>query len=127
MKVFRAFFAFLAFCWMLSATGYSQLEQYECATNIDPRETGYAISLTQLGGKYITAEGTFRILIVFVSYPDDNNSHSYWPVGGPPIYMANFIDPDENTNSTNHANLTNYFGQMSFDTYRVIGEAIYVP
>lgn len=127
MKVFRIFFAFLAFCWMLSATGYSQLEQYECATNIDPRETGYAISLTQLGGKYITAEGTFRILIVFVSYPDDNNSHSYWPVGGPPTYMANFIDPDENTNSTNHANLTNYFGQMSFDTYRVIGEAIYVP
>lgn len=127
MKVYRIFFAFLVFCLMFLSTGYSQyFEQYECATNIDPQETGYAMSLTQLGGMYITADGTFRILIVFVSYPDDNNSHPYWPMGEPPTAMANFIDPNVNTNSTNHANLTNYFSQMSFDTYNVIGEAIHV-
>lgn len=108
---------------ILMIHAYAQQDTLYCGTPPDP---GRSMDLTQLGGKYITANGTLRILLVFVSFPNDNNEHPYWPVGGPPTYMGNFIDPNVNTNSTNHANLTNYFDQMSFGLYQVIGEAIWV-
>jgi M6 family metalloprotease-like protein len=97
--------------------------QDSCGTVYNPAA---AISLTQLGGKYLTASGTLRVLLVFVSYPDDDNTHPYWPAHQPPTNMSSYIDPSATTNSTNFANLTNYFRQMSLGLYTVIGEAVYV-
>ncbi len=84
------------------------------------------INLNQRGGLYRTAQGTLRVLVVFVRFKDDNAYNPHWPAGSPPNVMNNYIDPNANTNSTNLINLTHYFDEMSMATYHVIGDAIYV-
>ncbi len=79
-----------------------------------------------IGGKHITANGTLRILVVFVSFFDDETPHAYWPAHSPPLYMQQFIDPDTATNSQSPFNLTNYFHQMSLGRFHVVGEARWV-
>ena len=74
---------------------------------------------------YITAQGTLRVLVVFATFPDDNNYHPYWPIGQPPNELNTFIDPNMQTGSTHYANLTHFFKDMSMGTYQVIGEAVY--
>ncbi len=80
----------------------------------------------QTGGKHITARGMLRILLVFVSFPDDETPHPYWPAHQPPAFMGQFIDPDTLTRSTCSWNLTNYFRQMSLGQFHVVGEAVWV-
>lgn len=80
----------------------------------------------QLGGIYLTAQGTLKVLVVFISYSDDNANHPYWPAHQPPNGMSSFIDPDASTNSTHYANLTNYFRKMSNVLFTVIGQTIFV-
>jgi len=101
----------------------AQDDEEFCGTPEDP---GFRIDLNQRGGLYITAEGELRVLVVFVSFPDDNNEHPYWSVGEPPSVMGEFIDANIAQQSTNHANLTHYYRVMSMGLYDMIGEAIYV-
>lgn len=124
MKVFRALFVSWVSCLMLFTSGYSQFEQYECGTIVDPEE--YAMDLDQFGGQYLTADGVVRALIVFVQYKNDTASHNYWTAGEPPDYMDEFIDPDEGTNSTYYHNITHYFDEMSFGEYQFVGDTIHV-
>lgn len=98
-------------------------QQDTCGTTYNPAD---GVIISQEGGIYITADGTFRVLVVFVSFLDDNNVHPYWDAHQPPDDMQSFIDPNGSTNSTNQANLTHYFAKMSFDNYTFIGEAVYV-
>src|SRR5512135_914308 len=65
----------------------------------------------RVGGIHITASGTLRILLVFVSFPDDETVHPFWPAHHPPASMEQFIDPDTLTRSRTAWNLTNYFRQ----------------
>ena len=84
------------------------------------------INLNQRGGIYRPAQGTLRVLVVFVRFKDDSSYNPHWPAGSPPNVMNNYIDPNVNTHSTNLINLTHYFDEMSLGTYHVIGDAIYV-
>jgi M6 family metalloprotease-like protein len=76
------------------------------------------------GGKYLTASGDLKVLVVFAKFKDDTSSHQYWPADSYPSEMNNFIDPDMQTGSTHFMNLTNYYKQMSFGNFRVTGRAI---
>jgi M6 family metalloprotease-like protein len=81
-------------------------------------------SLNVKGGKYITASGELKILVVFAKFKDDTSSHPYWPADSYPAEMTNFIDPDMQKGSTHFLNLTNYYNQMSSGKFRVIGKTI---
>jgi hypothetical protein len=95
-----------------------------CGTELLMRE---GIDLSQEGGLYITAQGTIRVLVVFVRFKDDVAPHNHWPANDQvQTWMTEYIDPDMQTGSTNYANLTNYFKQMSLGTYNVIGDFVYV-
>lgn len=87
---------------------------------------GGAINLSQVGGIYLTAQGTIKVLVVFASFKNDNSYHPYWPVGQPPQNYNTFIDPNLQTGSTHYINLTNYFKKISLGVYNVIGQAVYV-
>ncbi len=78
-------------------------------------------------GKYITAHGTLKVLVVFAQFPDDHDSTiSGWADGQPPDMMPTFIDSTTSEQSTNKYNLTNYFNTMSMGKFHVIGKAVYV-
>lgn len=97
-----------------------------CGTSPIPNES---IDLNQEGGIYLTAQGELKVLVVFVRFRDDHSYHPYWDpndVGAPPDNYTTFIDPNLKTNSTHFINLTNYFKKMSFNVYKVTGQAIYV-
>ncbi len=116
---------FISFLINADGTAFGQNASLKCATDVG-NNPQYAIDQSQFGGIYLTATGTIRILLVFVSYSDDNSAHANWPAHQQPTYMSNFIDPSISTGSTNFANLTNYFDKMSLGLYHVIGEAVYV-
>jgi M6 family metalloprotease-like protein len=95
------------------------------------REPGCDISFpkismitTEQGGKYLTASGDLKVLVVFAKFKDDTTSHQFWPANSYPSEMNNFIDPDMQKGSTHFLNLTNYYNQMSFGNFRVTGRAI---
>ncbi|MCB0283891.1 MAG: hypothetical protein KDF60_14995 [Calditrichaeota bacterium] len=99
---------------------HAQEEEIICETNSTD------VTTPDIGGRYITANGTLRILLVFVDFKNDTNPHSYWVAGSAPSGMSSFIDANTSINSSNYANVTNFFDQMSLGNYNVIGEAIYV-
>ena len=76
------------------------------------------------GGKYITALGELKVLVVFAKLKDDTSSHPYWPADSYPSEMNNFIDLDMQKGSTHFLNLTNYYNQMSFGKFKVTGKSI---
>lgn len=75
-------------------------------------------------GKWLTASGELKVLIVFAKFKDDASSHQFWPADSYPTEMNNFIDPDMQKGSTHFLNLTNYYNQMSFGNFKVTGKAI---
>ena len=83
-----------------------------------------SMALSEQGGKYLTASGELKVLIVFAKFKDDTTSHQFWPADSYPPEMNNFIDPDMLKGSTHFMNLTNYYNQMSFGNFRVTGRAI---
>ena len=80
----------------------------------------------EIGGVHISATGTFRILIVFASFPDDLTPHPDWPVHSPPVFMEQFVDPDTATRSQGAFNLTHYFHEMSLGQFDLVGDALWV-
>ena len=113
---------------LMSASGMAQDVFFNCGTEFDPKTNGaYAsINLSQFGGIYLPSTDTVKILLVFVTYPDNNTPHPYWPAHQPPSNMNQYIDSNLTENSTNFSNLTNYFRQMSLGIYKVIGKSIFV-
>jgi M6 family metalloprotease-like protein len=92
----------------------------------EPYDSSYSVDRTQTGGRYIPSTGVFKILVVFARFPDDNEAHNNWPVGGDPDNYESFIDPDENINTLSLGNITSYFSEMSYDNYEVIGDVVSV-
>ncbi len=86
-------------------------------------------SSDQVGGRWIpsaTPNSFFRILVIFAQFPDDGYTQiSDWPLGQPPTYMNTFIDSDPNQNSK-VGNMTQYFWEMSQNTFKIIGNCYYV-
>jgi M6 family metalloprotease-like protein len=111
-----------------ASTASAQDDRINCGTIFDPNKAGgsASINLSQLGGIYLPASGSVRVLLVFVSFPEDNTVHPYWPAHQPPTEMNQYIDSTETQNSANFSNLTNYFRQMSLGSYKVVGKAVYV-
>jgi M6 family metalloprotease-like protein len=110
----------VTFVIALSFTALSQTELSVCGTS-----TNYDImDCSQRGGKYLTASGDLKVLVIFAKFKDDNSPHQYWPADSYPEEMNNFIDSDMQTGSTHYLNLTNYYNQMSFGNFRVTGKVI---
>src|SRR5512147_1252078 len=78
------------------------------------------------GGIHITSSGTLRVLIVFVSFHDDDTLHANWPAHQPPLYLSQFIDPDTSLRNQAPFNLTRYFREMSLGQLNVVGEAVWL-
>lgn len=98
---------------------------FRCGTTGPPDAT-VARTVDAPGGIYLTSSGHLRVLVVFVSFPDDTTLHPYWPVHGPPLFMDEFVDPDTTVRSASPFNITNYFRQMSLGRFHVTGEALWV-
>jgi len=84
-------------------------------------------------GTFKPSKGTFKILLVYIRFEDDNQSMSYWnsypnpnDVWDVENWMANSIDEDVTVQSDNYMNLTHYFREMSGGEYNVIGDVAYV-
>ena len=75
-------------------------------------------------GKWLTASGELKVLVVYAKFKDDTTSHQFWPEDSYPSEMYNFIDTDIQMGSTHFLNLTNYYNQMSFGNFKVTGKAI---
>ena len=115
----------LLYILLLSFTIYSNIY----SADPDPyysAPAGGTINLSQEGGIYLTAQGELKVLVVFVRFKDDTSPHPYWPAGQPPQNYSTFIDPNLQTGSTHHINLTNYFKKMSFGMYKITGQVLYV-
>jgi M6 family metalloprotease-like protein len=82
------------------------------------------MDMTQHDGKYLTASGELKVLVVFAKIKGDTASNPYWPADSYPSEMNNFVDSDLQKGSTHFLNLTNYYNQMSFGKFRVTGKAI---
>jgi hypothetical protein len=98
-------------------------ETAQCGMHSDPARTPL---LSEIGGIYMPARGTFRVLIVFASFPDDETLHPYWPAHNPPLFMEQFIDSDTALRSQGSFNLTHYFREMSLGQFNLVGEAVWV-
>lgn len=128
MKLFSCLLIMLLsiFCFF-AGNLYAQpggLEEWVCGTEFDlNKNPEHQMLLGQFDGKYITAKGELKVLVVFVQFSDDSDPNSDWPPGQAPNFMNSFIDPTSAQNSTNYANLTNYFDVMSSGAFQFIGDA----
>jgi M6 family metalloprotease-like protein len=107
----------------ITPTEGQEEHQRPCGLQASPR---VAQSASGVGGKYLTASGTLKVLIVFVSFPDDETPHPYWPAHAPPLYMDEFIDPDTSTHTHSALSLTDYFQEMSLGQFHVVGKSLWV-
>ena len=82
----------------------------------------------KFGGKYISASGTLRVLVVFVRFGDDNETSENWPDPGVlPAWAANFVDKDYSPSGNYYRGTTSdYFYQNSYGNLHVIGDVYYV-
>lgn len=80
--------------------------------------------LTKKGGKFITAEGELKVLVVFAKFKDDTTAHQFWPSDAYPSEMQDFIDNDTLKNSNHYLNLTNYYNQMSLGKLKMTGMSV---
>ena len=78
-------------------------------------------------GSTCPSAGVLRVLVVFVSFPDDETPHPYWPAHQPPTRSWTVLSiPIRLPAPPMPFNLTNYFRQMSLGAFHVIGEAVWV-
>ena len=116
MKKYISLLVVLVFTFLSKA----QTNEIGCATRY-PEETQ---EFLQRGGKYLTASGVLKVLVVFAKFKDDNTAHQFWSNNSYPDEMSEFIDSDMQKGSVHFLNLTNYYKQMSFGNFKVIGRAI---
>jgi M6 family metalloprotease-like protein len=108
------------FVLAVNIMAYSQTEFNVCGTS-----SNYDITdCSQRGGKYLTAAGDLKVLVVFAKFKDDTSYHPHWPADGYPAEIIDFIDSDMQKGSSHFLNLTNYYNQMSYGNFRVSGKAI---
>ena len=110
----------LFFILVLTCLNMAQTNEISCV----PSYTGETNDYSQRGGRYLTAAGDLKVLVVFAKFKDDSSSHQFWPKDSYPSEMNDFIDPDMQKGSTHFLNLTNYYKQMSFGKFKVTGKTI---
>lgn len=99
---------------------WSQDQEIFCCS----KQSESLMDSSKRGGKFLTAAGELKVLVVFAKFKEDSTQHQYWPIDSYPEEMHDFIDLDILTRSTHFINLTNYYNQMSFGKFRVIGKSI---
>lgn len=105
---------------VLTVLVFPQSFDIGCGTN----ESYSLLDQTQRGGRWLTASGELKVLVVFAKFQGDTEDHPFWPADGFPVEMGTFIDPNQQINSTHFLNLTNYFEQMSYYNFKVTGTAV---
>ena len=117
--------ALLVAGWM-AQTAFAQTPDHAARTCATASTASSAVGPFGVGGKHITSAGTLRILLVFVSFPDDETAHPFWPAHSPPLLMRDFIDPDTSTHSAASFNLTQYFRTMSLGKFSLVGDVLWL-
>ena len=84
MKKLLTFFVFIFI--LTSRYIFAQIDKDWSIT----RPAGESIDLTYEGGIYLTAQGEFKVLVVFIRFKDDVSPHPYWPAGQPPYNYNTF-------------------------------------
>lgn len=115
----------LALILLFPQLSFPQSDEIGCGLEGDNPE--YYIDMSQLGGMFITSQGTLKVLVVCVRFPDDNASMWDWPVAPVdegPIWLNDIIDETTTPEPTTYKNITRYFDHMSLGQFKVIGQAI---
>ncbi|HXF90367.1 MAG TPA: T9SS type A sorting domain-containing protein [Candidatus Nitrosotenuis sp.] len=109
---------FLIFTFCMQLISSSQAEQF-CSMQ------GTSAASAQLGGRYKPASGTFKILVIYAQFTDDNTdiNNSNWIKGQAPAYMNGTLDETWSSTPTS-GSLTDFFNQMSFSQFKVIGKEV---
>jgi len=115
---------FLIFILLSYSPIFSQINEIDCGLNID--DPTYTMSTSQPGGMYITSKGVLKVLVVAVRFPDDSTEVSGWDAGEEPVWLDYIIDSTTTQEPPEQKNITHYFDAMSLDSFKVIGQAIYV-
>jgi len=63
--------------FLISTSVMAQDDYFNCGTKFDSKIVGaYAsLNLSQFGGIYLPSIDTVKVLLVFVTYPDNNTPH----------------------------------------------------
>lgn len=80
MRTLVVFLSMMALALLCATESYSQVDDFVCGTVWDENDPAQQIDLKQFGGIYLTAEVTIRMLVVYVSLPDHEEPHGFWPV-----------------------------------------------
>ncbi len=85
-------------------------------------------STPQFGGKFISATGTLRVLVIFVRFADDHQTSDNWPDPNTlPPWAENFVDNQfSSTGSYSPGLASDYFYQNSYGNFHVIGDVYYL-
>ncbi|NIU01937.1 MAG: hypothetical protein GWN01_13795 [Nitrosopumilaceae archaeon] len=80
----------------------------------------------QIGGKDLPATDTVWVLMIFIDFPDDTTAPNkpVWPVGQGPGFLNTFVDSMPGQSAA-HWNFTNFFVDMSFNQFFMVGKPIY--
>ena len=87
--------------------------------------TGTSSPSSQVGGRYKPSTGTFKVLVIYAQFSDDNTdiSNPNWVQGQAPTFMNGTIDSTWSSNPTS-GSMTDYFNQMSFNKLKIIGKTV---
>jgi hypothetical protein len=120
-KMKRVISFLIVFIMFFSAIVFTQTEEMNCITNYT--ETNWN---GQIGGLYLPAEGTIKVLLVFAQFPDDNHdvNNISWTKNQAPADMNNWVDETWSANATT-GYLTDYFNDMSFNKLKFIGKEVF--
>src|SRR3972149_5974019 len=104
------------------STKSAQVELFNCVTGSNPEDYN-----GQLGGYALPSEGTIRVFIVFLQFPDDtyDTTNAYWIKGQAPANMNYWVNETWSGNPI-QGSLTHYFNNISFNKLKIIGKKVSV-
>ncbi len=118
----------LIFVIIFIACNFIHAELPQNSTCGMPSEALQTSAFTNIGGRYISSEGTITALVLFVRFSDDTETTSSWPNAGIlPSWAQSLLNPtyDESGNYTSNS-LTDYIFQSSYGKLHIIGDVYYV-
>ncbi len=115
----RHFFKMILSVFVLFSNSFSSQPDEFCGMQ------GTTTPSSQLGGRYKPASGTFKVLVIYAQFTDDNTdiSNPNWVKGQAPTYMNGTVDETWSANPTS-GSMTHFFNDMSINTYKVIGKEV---
>jgi hypothetical protein len=86
---------------------------------------GTTTASSLFGGRYRPASGTFKVLVIYAQFPDDNTdiNNPNWIQGQAPSFMNGTVDETWSSTPTS-GSMTHFFNVMSQNAFKVFGKAV---